>query len=42
MTGVDHLDATPMLEYFQPLDDWLKQQNAMNRNTPGWQLAAQK
>jgi peptidyl-dipeptidase A len=36
MTGEDHLDATPMLEYFQPLYQWLKQQNAINKSKPGW------
>ena len=39
MTGVDHLDAGPMLEYFQPLYAWLKQQNALNKSKPGWQPA---
>ena len=39
MTGVDHLDAGPMLEYFQPLYLWLKQQNALNGSKPGWELA---
>jgi peptidyl-dipeptidase A len=39
MTGEEHLDAAPMLEYFQPLYIWLKQQNALNRSKPGWQLA---
>jgi peptidyl-dipeptidase A len=29
MTGTDHLDAQPMLDYFAPLYGWLKQQNAM-------------
>jgi peptidyl-dipeptidase A len=28
MTGEDHLDAQPMLDYFAPLYAWLKQQNA--------------
>lgn len=28
MTGTDHLDAGPMMEYFAPLYEWLKQQNA--------------
>jgi len=36
MTGVDHLDAQPMLDYFQPLYLWLKQQNAINKASPGW------
>ncbi len=29
MTGTDHLDAAPMLDYFAPLYGWLKQQNAL-------------
>jgi len=28
MTGSDHLDAGPMMEYFAPLYNWLKEQNA--------------
>ncbi|GAC1649374.1 MAG: M2 family metallopeptidase [Acidobacteriaceae bacterium] len=36
MAGTDHLDAQPMLDYFQPLYVWLKQQNALNEQTPGW------
>jgi peptidyl-dipeptidase A len=36
MTGTDHLDAGPMLEYFQPLYQWLKQQNEQNKSKPGW------
>ncbi|WP_213804003.1 M2 family metallopeptidase [Granulicella sp. dw_53] len=36
MTGTDHLDAAPMLEYFQPLYTWLKQQNEQNKSKPGW------
>ncbi len=31
MTGTDHLDAQPMLDYFAPLYAWLKQQNAAAR-----------
>jgi peptidyl-dipeptidase A len=38
MTGTDHLDAGPMLEYFDPLYKWLKQQNAANHATTGWQV----
>jgi peptidyl-dipeptidase A len=30
MTGADHLDAQPMLDYFAPLYAWLKAQNAAN------------
>jgi len=36
MTGTDHLDAGPMLEYFAPLYQWLKQQNAANGVKVGW------
>lgn len=32
MTGSDHLDAQPMLDYFAPLYAWLKQQNSAARN----------
>ncbi len=38
MTGEDHLDASPMLEYFQPLYLWLKQQNELNQSKPGWKV----
>ena len=27
MTGQRQMDARPLLEYFQPLHDWLRQQN---------------
>ena len=40
MTGTDHLDAQPMLDYFQPLYVWLKQQNAASGAKAGWQPAA--
>jgi len=30
MTGEDHLDAQAMLDYFAPLYQWLKEQNAKN------------
>ncbi len=36
MTGEDHLDAGPMIEYFQPLYTWLKQQNEANKVKVGW------
>ncbi|UHQ18277.1 M2 family metallopeptidase [Lysobacter sp. KIS68-7] len=34
MTGSDKMDATPVLEYFAPLQDWLKKQN--EGQTCGW------
>jgi peptidyl-dipeptidase A len=36
MTGQDHLDAGPMMEYFAPLYQWLKEQNAANKVKVGW------
>jgi peptidyl-dipeptidase A len=30
MTGTDHLDAQPMLDYFAPLYAWLKEQNRLS------------
>ncbi len=36
MTGSDHLDAGPMLEYFAPLTKWLKEQNTKNGTKVGW------
>jgi peptidyl-dipeptidase A len=36
MTGTDHLDAGPMLEYFAPLLTWLKDQNAKSGVKIGW------
>ncbi|MBV2208920.1 MAG: M2 family metallopeptidase [Thermomonas sp.] len=38
LTGTEHMDATALLEYFAPLQDWLKQQNA--GQTCGWSAAA--
>lgn len=38
MTGEDHADASAMIEYFQPLLDWSKQQN--QGPTLGWKPAA--
>ncbi len=37
MTGEDRADASAMVEYFQPLLDWLKEQN--KGETPGWKVA---
>lgn len=40
MTGEDHADASAMVEYFQPLLTWLRQQNAAENAKPGWTVAA--
>ena len=36
MTGTGDIDAGPMLEYFAPLRQWLKEQNAKSGAKPGW------
>ena len=38
LTGSDRLDAAPLLEYFAPLQQWLKQQNEGRQC--GWQTPA--
>jgi peptidyl-dipeptidase A len=38
LTGTEKMDAGPVLEYFAPLQDWLKQQN--EGQTCGWQPPA--
>ncbi|MFL6592133.1 MAG: M2 family metallopeptidase [Luteimonas sp.] len=39
LSGGEKMDATPLLEYFAPLQEWLKQQN--EGQTCGWQALAQ-
>ncbi len=38
LTGTDKLDAGPMIEYFTPVNEWLKQQN--EGQMCGWQANA--
>ena len=38
MTGTDKADASAIIEYFQPLIDWLKEQNKGQKE--GWTLSA--
>lgn len=38
LTGTDKLDAGPMIEYFSPVNEWLKQQN--EGQMCGWQASA--
>jgi Angiotensin-converting enzyme len=38
MTGETRVDASAMVEYFQPLIDWLKEQNKGEKT--GWAVAA--
>ncbi|XP_074116979.1 angiotensin-converting enzyme-like isoform X1 [Sminthopsis crassicaudata] len=36
LTGSETMDAGPLLEYFQPLTNWLQQQNQNNGEVLGW------
>lgn len=36
LVGSDALDAKPLLEYFQPVSQWLQEQNRQNGEVLGW------
>ena len=36
MTGERKMDAKPILDYFQPLIQWLEEDNRRNNVTIGW------
>ncbi|XP_053309980.1 angiotensin-converting enzyme [Spea bombifrons] len=36
MTGTDKMDVGPLLEYFEPVTNWLKEQNSKYNETLGW------
>ncbi|KAI2584453.1 angiotensin I converting enzyme [Homo sapiens] len=36
MVGLDALDAQPLLKYFQPVTQWLQEQNQQNGEVLGW------
>ncbi|ELK12483.1 Angiotensin-converting enzyme [Pteropus alecto] len=36
MIGSDTLDAQPLLSYFQPVSQWLQEQNQKNKEVLGW------
>lgn len=36
MVGSDSLDAQPLLNYFQPVTQWLQEQNRQNGEVLGW------
>ena len=38
MTGSPKMDTRAFREYFQPLEDWLKQQNRKNGVKVGWKV----
>ncbi|XP_032355526.1 angiotensin-converting enzyme 2 [Etheostoma spectabile] len=39
ISGDFKMDARPLLDYFQPLHDWLKAENKKNNRTVGWKTA---
>ncbi|XP_070546857.1 angiotensin-converting enzyme-like [Ptychodera flava] len=36
ITGKEEMDVAPLIQYFQPLIDWLKDMNEKEGNTVGW------
>ena len=40
MTGEPRMDTTAFREYFRPLEDWLKEENARNEVHDGWKTKA--
>ena len=38
LTGQDYLDPTAFVEYFEPLNQWLKEENKRNNVTVGWEV----
>lgn len=36
LTGTREMDVQPLIEYFQPLIEFLEQQLALAGETPGW------
>ncbi|XP_077996679.1 angiotensin-converting enzyme-like [Glandiceps talaboti] len=38
ITGQRDMSAKPLIEFFQPLIDWLEEQNEMNGDVTGWDL----
>lgn len=40
MTGQRKMDVGPLMDYFQPLTDWLEKENYLER--PGWSNACPK
>jgi len=36
LTGVRKMNATALRKYFEPLEQWLTDTNAVNGDIPGW------
>ena len=36
VTGSQKMDASALLEYYKPLQDWLEKENAKNNEFIGW------
>ena len=41
-TGSEKLSADPILDYFAPLRDWLKKQQAEHKYPVGWEVPGDK
>ena len=36
LTGTREMSAKPLSKFFEPLENWLKEANAINGDKPGW------
>lgn len=36
MSGDSKMNAQPLLDYFKPLDEWLRKENEKHQRTVGW------
>ena len=36
LTGTRDMSAKPLSKFFEPLENWLKEANAINGDKPGW------
>lgn len=42
LTGQRRMSAQPLLNYFQPLTNWLEEENRRNKEMIGWDTSASK
>lgn len=38
ITGRQFIDVQPIVDYFEPLQNWLEATNKANGDTPGWDV----
>lgn len=38
ITGRQFVDVQPIVDYFEPLQDWLEATNQANGDSPGWDI----